>query len=188
MKHETNSTNNIFNDGGTKGTEVLRHAVAGCMQHMAESMALFAPNFNSYRRFQPGAHAPTSPCWGYENRTVSVRIPAGKPTARRLEQRLAGADTNPYLVFSALLASVLDGIEQQLDPGDPIEGDGYEQAGEKLPETLSEAITLFESSDFIRSYLGSELQRIFALSKWQENAEFRSKITELEYLSYLEKL
>jgi glutamine synthetase len=179
---------NIFDDGGPRGTDTLRHAVAGCMQYMAESMAVFAPNYNSYRRFQPGAHAPTSPCWGYENRTVSVRIPAGNPTARRLEQRVAGADTNPYLVFSALLAAVMDGIEQQLDPGEPIEGDGYEQAGEILPVYLSDAITLFESSDFIKRSLGSELQRIFSLSKWQENAEFRSKITELEYLSYLEKL
>jgi glutamine synthetase len=179
---------NIFDDGGPLGTDLLRHAIAGCMEYMPDSMAIFAPNYNSYRRFQPGAHAPTSPCWGYENRTVSVRVPAGKPVSRRLEQRVAGADTNPYLVFAVLLASILEGCDKKLDPGDPIEGDGYDQAEELLPVYLSDAVKLFESSDFIERNLGSELQRIYALSKWQENAEFRSKITELEYLSYLEKL
>ncbi len=179
---------NIFDDGSDLGTDLLRHAIAGCMEYMAESMAIFAPNFNSYRRFQPGAHAPTSPSWGYENRTVSVRVPAGKHAARRLEQRVSGADANPYLVFACLLSSVMDGMEKQLDPGTPIEGDGYEQAGETLPVYLPEAIKLFEESDFIERNLGSELQRIYALSKWQENAEFRSRISELEYQSYLEKL
>lgn len=180
--------NNIFDDGSPQGTEILRHAIAGCMEYMAESMAIFAPNFNSFRRFQPGVHAPTSPCWGYENRTVSVRVPAGKNNSRRLEQRVPGADTNPYLVFAVLLASVYDGIQQKLDPGAPIEGDGYAQAGETLPAYQPDALKLFQDSKFIERNLGGELQRIFSLSKWQENAEFRSRITALEYQSYLEKL
>jgi glutamine synthetase len=179
---------NVFDDGGPLGTDLLRHSIAGCMEYMAESMAIFAPNYNSFRRFQPGVHAPTSPCWGYENRTVSVRVPAGKSTARRLEQRVAGADVNPYLVFAVLLAAVYDGIQQKLDPGEPIEGDGYAQAGETLPAYQPEALKLFEGSEFIKRNLGKELQRIYSLSKWQENAEFRSRITELEYQSYLEKL
>ncbi len=179
---------NIFNDGGDRGTELLRHAVAGCMQYMAESMAVFAPNVNSYRRFQPGSHAPTSPCWGYDNRTVSVRIPAGKPAARRLELRVAGADANPYLLYAAMLSAVIEGIAQQLDPGDPTTGDGYEQASETLPEYLPEAVKLFEDSEFIARNLGEELQRSYAQTKWQENAVFRNRVTELEYASYLERL
>jgi glutamine synthetase len=179
---------NIFNDGTGFGTKQLRQAVAGCLEYMAESTVVFAPNFNSYRRFQPGAHAPTSPLWGYENRTVSVRIPAGKHTARRLEHRVAGADANPYLVFAVLLSSIMDGIEQDLDPGQPIEGDGYQQAAEPLPQYLPDAIRIFEKSEFIRRNLGEELQRIYSLSKQQENAEFRLRISELEYQSYLEKL
>ena len=158
------------------------------MNYMAESMAIFAPNFNSYRRFQPGAHAPTSASWGYENRTVSVRIPASKHSSRRLEQRVSGADANPYLVFAVLLSSVIEGIAQQLDPGEPIEGDGYEQPGKPLPLYLPQAIELFEASDFIERSLGKELRRIYSLSKWQENAEFRTRISELEYQSFLEKL
>jgi glutamine synthetase len=179
---------NIFDDGSGFGSEQLRQAVAGCLEYMAESTMIFAPNFNSYRRFQPGTHAPTSPLWGYENRTVSVRIPTGKHAARRLEHRVAGADANPYLVFAVLLSSIFVGIEQKLDPGPPIEGDGYQQAGKPLPQYLPDAIHLFEKSEFIRRYLGEELQRIYSLSKHQENSEFRRRISELEYQSYLEKL
>jgi glutamine synthetase len=182
------SGENIFDDGSTAGSETLRQGIAGCLAYMAESMAIFAPNVNSYRRFQPGAHAPTSPCWGYENRTVSVRVPAGKTASRRLEQRVAGADANPYLIFAVLLSSILEGVEQRLEPGTPIEGDGYQQGGEALPIYLPDAVRLFEGSDFVQRNLGSELQRIYALSKWQENDEFRSRITPLEYQSYLEKL
>ncbi|MEM0953578.1 MAG: glutamine synthetase family protein [Pseudomonadota bacterium] len=181
-------SDNIFDDGSAQGTELLHHAVAGCMQYMAESMAVFAPNVNSYRRFQPGAHAPTSPCWGYDNRTVSVRIPAGKPAARRLELRVAGADANPYLLYAVMLSAVMEGIAQQLDPGAPIEGDGYEQATEILPEYLPDALRLFEASTFIERNLGAELQRIYACTKWQENNEFRQRITALEYSAYLDKL
>jgi glutamine synthetase len=179
---------NIFDDGTERGTELLRHAVAGCMQYMPESVAVYAPNYNSYRRFQPGAHAPTSATWGYDNRTVSVRIPAGKPAARRLELRVAGADANPYLVYAALLSGMIEGIAQQSDPGEPIEGDGYEQPGQPLPQYLPEAIGQFRESEFIARNLGEELQRIYSLSKAQENEEFRARITELEYQSYLERL
>jgi glutamine synthetase len=180
--------NNIFDDGTTQGTDTLRQAIAGCMEYMPDSMAIFAPNYNSFRRFQPGVHAPTSPSWGYENRTVSVRVPSGKSAARRLELRVPGADANPYLLFAVLLGAVFDGIQNKLDPGEPIAGDGYEQAGETLPLYQPEALRLFEDSEFIERNLGTELRRIFSLSKWQENAEFRSRITELEYQSYLEKL
>ncbi len=179
---------NIFDDGTESGSELLRHAIGGCLAYMAESTVIFAPNFNSYRRFQPGAHAPTFPSWGYENRTVSVRVPAGKHASRRLEQRVPGADTSPYLVFAVLLSAIYEGLDKQLDPGNPIEGDAYQQVKDILPQYLPDAIKLFEDSAFIERSLGPELQRIYSLSKWQENAEFRSRISELEYQSYLEKL
>ena len=99
-----------------RATSLLREAVAGCLATMNESMLLFAPNLNSYRRFQRGTHAPMAPCWGYENRTVSVRVPADAPAATRIEHRVAGADANPYLVVAAILAGMLHGIEQLQPP------------------------------------------------------------------------
>jgi glutamine synthetase len=184
------SGGNIFDDGTERGTPLLQNAIGGCLAHMAESVAIFAPSYNAYRRFQPGCHAPTWPSWGYENRTVAVRVPAGSNAARRLEHRVAGADANPYLLFAVLLSAMLDGIEQNLSPGDPITGDGYSQGEEEesLPVYMPDAVREFSQSDFIRNALGSELQRIFTLTKEQEIAEFRKRITELEYQSFLEKL
>jgi glutamine synthetase len=119
---------------------------------------------------------------------VAVRVPAGSHAARRLEHRVAGADANPYLLFAVLLAAMFDGIEQNLSPGNPISGDGYSQEEATLPVYMPDAVKLFSESDFIRSALGPELQRIFTLTKEQEIAEFRRRISTLEYQSYLEKL
>lgn len=179
---------NIFDDGTEKGSPLLHSAIGGCLASMADSVAVLTPSFNGYRRFQPGCHAPTYPSWGYENRTVAVRVPAGRHAARRLEHRVAGADANPYLLFAVLLSAMLDGIEQNLSPGKPISGDGYAQEVSILPAYMPDAVKLFSESDFIRNSLGDELQRIYTLTKQQEVEEFRKRITLLEYQSYLEKL
>jgi glutamine synthetase len=179
---------NIFDDGTDKGSPLLHNAIGGCLLNMADSVAIFAPSYNAYRRFTRGCHAPTFPSWGYENRTVAVRVPAGTHSARRLEHRAAGSDTNPYLMFAVLLSAVLDGIEQNLSPGDPIVGDGYTQEEATLPVYMPDAVRMFSESDFIRNSLGEELQRIFTLTKQQEIEEFRKRVTLLEYQSYLEKL
>ena len=179
---------NIFDDGTETGSGHLQNAIGGCLVNMADSVAVFAPSYNAYRRFQPGCHAPTFPSWGYENRTVAVRVPAGSPSARRLEHRVAGADANPYLLFAVLLSAILDGIDQNLSPGKPITGDGYSQVEASLPVYMPDAVRMFSESDFVRRALGSELQRIFSLTKEQELAEFRRRITSLEYQTYLERL
>ena len=179
---------NVFDDGSELGTELLRNAIAGCLDFMPDSVAIFAPSFNAYRRFQPGCHAPTYPCWGYENRTVAVRVPAGSNAARRLEHRVAGADANPYLLFAVLLSAMLEGMQQKLNPVLPVSGDGYAQEQDTLPVYIQDAVKLFSESEFIKANLGTELQRIFTLTKEQEIAEFRRRITDLEYQSYLEKL
>jgi glutamine synthetase len=179
---------NIFNDGTEKGTDLLRSSIGGCLRYMPDSVAILAPTFNAYRRFQPGCHAPTFPSWGYENRTVAVRVPAGNNAARRLEHRVAGADANPYLLFAVLLSAMLEGIKQNIDPGSPVKGDGYSQEKDSLPVYIQDAVKIFSESEFIKANLGSELQRIYALTKEQEIAEFRRRITTLEYQTYLEKL
>jgi glutamine synthetase len=179
---------NVFDDGTEKGSPLLLNAIGGCLANMADSVAILSPSYNGYRRFQAGCHAPTYPSWGYENRTVAVRVPAGSHAARRLEHRVAGADANPYLLFAVLLSAMLDGIEQNLSPGDPTTGDGYAQEKDKLPVYMPDAVKLFSESDFIHHSLGTELQRIYTLTKEQEVEEFRRRITLLEYQSFLEKL
>jgi len=179
---------NIFDDGSELGTELLRHAIAGCLEHMADSVAIFAPSYNAYRRFQPGCHAPTFPSWGYENRTVAVRVPAGNNSARRLEHRVAGADANPYLLFAVLLSAMFEGMQTKMTPPLPVSGDGYAQEQDTLPVYIQDAVKQFSESEFIKAHMGEELQRIYTLTKEQEIAEFRRRITDLEYQSYLEKL
>jgi glutamine synthetase len=115
-------------------------------------------------------------------------VPAGNPASRRLEHRVAGADANPYLLFAVVLSAILDGIEQNLSPGDPIVGDGYAQENDALPVYMPDAVNLFRQSDFIRNALGEEMQRIYTLTKQQEIEEFRRRISLLEYQSYLKQL
>lgn len=180
---------NIFGDGTTAGSEQLRNAIAGCATHTRDCMAIFAPNLNSYRRLQPGSHAPTSATWGYDNRTVALRVPASDPANTRIEHRLAGSDGNPHLVLAAILAAALDGLERKLEAQPPVEGDAYSHPPEhNLPVEWGVALDHFERSVFVRDHLGATLQRSFILSKRQELATFRADITPLEYSSYLNTL
>ena len=176
-----NDGNNVFDDGTGQGTELLRQAIAGCLDMMADSMLLFAPNLNSFRRFRRGTHAPMAPTWGYENRTVSVRVPADAPAATRIEHRVAGADANPYLVMAGILAGILHGIENKLVAPAPLEGNAYEQVPPSLPRHWPSALHCFEQSEPIAAYLGSEFQKVFVILKQQEMDTFDSQVTPLEY-------
>ncbi len=173
--------NNAFDDGTGKGNALLQHAVAGCLEGMADSMLLFAPNLNSYRRFQHGTYAPLAPCWGYENRTVSIRIPADAPHATRIEHRVAGADANPYLVIAAILSGMLHGIENKLQAPPPLEGNAYELLAPSLPRYWPDALARFESSGFVRDNFGKAFQRVYSVLKRQEMADFDCQVTPLEY-------
>jgi glutamine synthetase len=173
--------NNAFHDGSEGGNELLRQAVAGTLAVMAESMLLFAPNLNSYRRFRRGTHAPLAPSWGYENRTVAVRVPADVPEATRLEHRVAGADANPYLVVAAVLAGMLYGIENGLQPPPALEGNAYDQLPPSLPRYWPDALARFEESEFIRDYFGEQFARVYTILKRQELDEFDRQVTPLEY-------
>ena len=176
--------NNVFDNGTSKGSELLNHAVAGCLATMADSMAIFAPNINSYRRMVPGCYAPLTANWGYENRTTAVRIPGGEHRAMRIEHRVAGADTNPYLTVAAILAGALYGIENKLQAPSAVVGD-VGDVKPTLPHFWNDAIGVFEESSFIRDYLGEELQTNYARCKRQEKHEFDSRITLMEYDAYL---
>jgi glutamine synthetase len=173
--------NNVFAADGGRGDTLLRAAVAGCLATMEESMLLFAPNLNSYRRFQRGSHAPLAPCWGYENRTVSVRIPADKSAATRIEHRLAGADANPYLVIAAILAGMLHGIERKLQPPAPVQGNAYEVLPPSLPRYWPDALARFSGSAFVADNFGEPFRQVYSMLKQQELDEFDRQVTPMEY-------
>ena len=141
---------NIFDNKTNEGSEVLRWAVAGCLEGLRGSTLIFAPFGNSYKRFVKNAHAPTSAQWGYENRTTAIRIPGGDFASKRIEHRVAGGDTNPYLAMAVVLGSALLGIENKLKPARPVSNNGYSNRAEELAESWKEAIDCFENDPFIK--------------------------------------
>jgi glutamine synthetase len=179
---------NIFEDAAPEGAPALRHAVGGLKALLAESMAIFAPNANSYRRFRPNSYAPVAPTWGVNNRTVSLRVPAGSPASRHIEHRVAGADANPYLGLAALLAGVHHGLTHRIDPGPAVEGDGYAAAAlsaERLPAHWYAAVDLFAGSARMQDYLGPRFVEMFASVKRAEQDRFNEVVSPLDFDWYL---
>jgi glutamine synthetase len=159
---------NIFDDGGPRGSDALRQAIAGCMAAMPGSTLVFFPHATSYDRLVPDSHAPTSVAWGYENRTVALRVPAGASAARRIEHRVAGGDVNPYLMLAAILGGVLTGIEDGAEPPPPTTGNAYAQDLPQLPATWAEAIEAFETCPQVARIFPRELVTNFIATKRQE--------------------
>lgn len=178
---------NIFDDGGPDGSDLLRNAVAGCLGAMPDSSLIFAPHGNSYDRLVPGVHAPTSAAWAYENRTAAIRIPGGPHVARRIEHRVAGGDTNPYLMLAAVLGAALVGVEDATTPPAPITGNAY--ALPDLPQLaadLATAVSAFESSAAIARIFPKLLIENMVLTKRQELERFGELAPECHWRSYLE--
>lgn len=159
---------NIFDDGSSEGSQSLLNAVAGCLQALPDSALFFAPHANSYDRLVPERHAPTGVAWAYENRTAAIRIPSGNPKARRIEHRVAGGDTNPYLVIAAVLGAALYGIENSLTPPKPITGNAYALDLKQIPETWEGALDTFDKSKILPKLFADELLRNYLLTKRQE--------------------
>jgi glutamine synthetase len=178
---------NAFAAGDPTGTPALRHAIGGLRETLADAMAVFAPNANSYRRFRALSYAPVAPTWGVNNRTVSLRVPAGPPASRHVEHRVAGADANPYLVAAVVLAGMLRGIERELDPGPPVEGNGYAQAAAgELPMLWSAALERAARSEFLADSLGREFLDVFLAVKRRECDRFAALVTDRDYEWYLD--
>ncbi len=178
--------NNVFDNDGGDGSPMMRHAVGGLLEAMAETTLLFAPHANSYRRLRPGTHAPAAAAWGYENRTVAVRIPGGSPKARRIEHRVAGADANPYLVLAGILAGALIGIEREIAPSEPVSGDAYALKLKTLPPDWASAIDAFALGPIVEECLPMMLRDMLVACKRQEMATFAAQVTDFEYETYLD--
>jgi glutamine synthetase len=167
----------------------MRHFIAGQQALMPEFLAMAASNVNSYSRLVPDFWAPTNATWGIENRTCALRAITGSSKSQRVEYRVAGSDANPYLAMAAALASGLWGIEHELEPDEPITGNGYEvECGEdrKLPETLWEAAQRLRKSTVARQMFGDSFVDHYAASRaWEERA-FRKHVTDWELARYFE--
>ncbi|WP_395672516.1 glutamine synthetase family protein [Phenylobacterium sp.] len=171
-----------------EGSDLLRYAIGGMKQLVGEGMAIFAPNANSYRRFKANSYAPQAPTWGVNNRTVSLRVPAGPPPTRHVEHRVAGADANPHLALAAVLAAAHYGITNKIDPGPAVVGDGYaaaKESGEYLPTNWFAAVDLFDKSEIMRDYLGSRFVDMYTSVKRTEQSRFFEEIPAQDFDWYL---
>lgn len=179
---------NIMASEAPEGSPAVKHAIGGMKALLADSMAIYAPNANSFRRFKANSYAPVAPTWGVNNRTVSFRVPAGAPNTRHIEHRVAGADAHPALALAALLAAVHHGLTHKIDPGPAIVGDGYAQAeasGEKIPVNWFAAVDRFAESALLKDYLGERFVRMYAIVKRTEQERFQSVISDVDYDWYL---
>jgi glutamine synthetase len=186
------SGRNVFaeNDGEGWKPELL-HALGGLATTMAESMLVFAPHANSWRRFVSRSYAPVAPTWGVNNRSVALRVPAGEVKARRIEHRPSGVDANPYLVAATVLAGIAKGLDEKLDPGPETTGNGYEaasEAGKTMPVDWRAAIEAAKASDFLKDALGPDLHRTFTEIKHAEYLRVARTVSELDYHLYLHEV
>ena len=167
--------------------DALRHAIAGLQSASADCMLIFAPHANSYRRFVLNAFVPLNDCWGFNNRTVAMRIPHSDAANTRIEHRISGADANPYMVTAAVLAGILHGLESRRDPGPPIVGNAYEQTEARSP-FWRDSIQDFMHSDFIAEAFGEQFRHIFGQQKLKEMRSFNTQVTTLEHDWYLRQV
>ncbi len=176
---------NLFAAADPTENQLLLNALGGLKASMAESMLIFAPNANSYRRFRRNSYAPVSASWGINNRTVSLRIPAGAPETCHIEHRPAGADANPYLVMASILAGMHYGISEKLDPGAPVTGNGYEKRAKYIPGNWFEAIDAFWRASILKDYFGKDFVDTFCTLKEVEADRFFAEPTARDYEWYL---
>jgi glutamine synthetase len=182
------SGRNIFASDDVLGNDLLKQAAAGLLDTMADGVALFAPNANSYRRMRPETYVPMHATWGYNNRGAAVRIPVSGAGDRRLEHRVSGADANPYLVAAAVLAGMMHGIEKQLAAPPALEGNPFTQklSNPPLPGDWPTALTRFGASEFLKDYFGADFVRLYGLTRRGEMQDFQSRLSPLDFAWYLE--
>ena len=168
--------------GAPNGDALLRHAVAGMQAMMYDSMALYAPNFNSQRRFL-GPFVPTTPDWGHNNRSVAFRLPLGEGAARRIEHRVAGADASPHLTLAAILAALLHGLTNRLESTEPVNG-RFAAKDKDFPGDLCVALDRLEKSNLLAQYIPQRYLRVYAEVKRGEYGELLADVFSREYDFY----
>jgi glutamine synthetase len=170
---------NLFAKPDDSYTELFLHHIAGLQRHLPAAMPLLAPNVNSYRRLRRYSDAPINLHWGWENRTVGLRVPDSRGAARRVENRVAGADANPYLAIAASLACGFLGMVEELEPTKPIEGSAYRLA-QTLPRHLTDALDLLRRAKPLRQLLGEDFVEALIMVKETEHEAYQRVISSWE--------
>jgi glutamine synthetase len=178
----------MLGDGPGHLSDTGQRVLAGLLATMRDLSLLFAPNVNSYKRYQPGSFAPTALRWGVDNRTCALRI-AGHGQGMRVENRVPGGDVNPYLAIAALVAGALHGIENDLTLEPEFTGNAYQDdAAERVPTTLREAAGLWSASEVAEAAFGAEVVAHYANMARVELAAYDAAITDWELRRGFERL
>jgi glutamine synthetase len=170
---------NLFADPDGADSAMFRHFVGGLQTFLPEIAPLFAPNVNSFRRMRPSHSAPINVQWGADNRSCGLRVPIADAANRRIENRLPGADANPYLAMAAALVSGWLGVTGEVEPMAQVRGNAYEHA-RTLPRTLDEALERFRACEPVRALLGEPFYTAFAAIKEAELEAFQGVISSWE--------
>ena len=170
---------NLFAGPQGGDTDAFFNFIGGLQKHLPSAIAILAPYVNSYRRYVRDHAAPINLAWGRDNRTTGIRIPLSSPEARRVENRLAGMDCNPYLGFAASLACGYLGMMNEVRPDKQFRGDAYE-SDEDIPRVLGQALDMFDEATDLHEVLGPEFARVYSIVKRTEYEEFLQVISPWE--------
>lgn len=170
---------NVFSNANGSDSDLFRHAIGGLQQYLPPAMVLMAPFVNSYRRLVRDNAAPINVQWGRDNRTVGIRIPEAKKSARRLENRVPGVDANPYIAIATSLACTYLGMINKIEPEKELLGSGYLHQQE-LPRSLLEAMDLLDTVPDLHALLGEKFIRLYLSVKRQEYTEYMKVISPWE--------
>ncbi|MEV4520274.1 glutamine synthetase family protein [Micromonospora tulbaghiae] len=178
----------MLGDGPAHLSVTGQRVLAGLLATMREFSLFFAPNINSYKRYQPGSFAPTALRWGTDNRTCALRL-VGHGQGMRVENRVPGADVNPYLAIAALVAGAVHGIENELELADECTGNAYDDPdAERVPTTLRDALELWQRSEVARAAFGDEVAAHYANQAKVELTAFDAAVTDWELARGFERL
>jgi len=186
---------NAFYDPNDKNqlSDVARYFIGGLLKYVKEICVILNPTVNSYKRLVPGYEAPTYISWANRNRSALIRIPSKRGESTRCELRNPDLSGNPYLQFAVMLAAGWKGVEEKLEPPEPVEKNIYaltekerEHHGiDQLPESLGHSLSLMSKSEFVREILGDHIYNNFLHVKRKEWDEYRTQVTKWEIDKYL---
>jgi glutamine synthetase len=180
---------NLFWDAKKKqGSKTFRQFLGGLMKYGPELCYFFAPTINAYKRYQPGSWAPTKMAWAFDNRTAGYRV-VGEGNSFRIENRMPGADANPYLAFAAMLAAGLAGMEEALDCGEVYTGNAYTDPNlPSLPRSLRDAADLLDKSRLARKAMGDVVVEFHVHTARAEAQSYDNAVTDWERKRYFERI